>query len=125
MEQEFLIDTNIIIDTLGNTMPDYIKQKVIQMPPIISAVSYIETLGWYQATPTQLHILQKFMNVATILPIDQPVIETTVWLRQKKRIGLGDAIIAATAIVYNKILVTRNVSDFKSIDKLVVYNPWE
>jgi predicted nucleic acid-binding protein len=53
------------------------------------------------------------------------VIETTVRLRQQKKIGLGDAIIAATAIVYNKVLVTRNVSDFKSISNLVVFNPWE
>ncbi|MCL1936803.1 MAG: type II toxin-antitoxin system VapC family toxin [Candidatus Azobacteroides sp.] len=125
MEPEFLIDTNIVIDVLGNAMPENIKQKVLQMPPIISAVTYIEALGWHQATSSQLRILQKFMNAATILPIDQPVIEVTVRLRQQKKIGLGDAIIAAIAIVYNKILVTRNVSDFKSIDNLVVFNLWK
>jgi predicted nucleic acid-binding protein len=38
---------------------------------------------------------------------------------------LGDAIIAATALVHNMILVARNISDFKSIDKLSVLNPWE
>jgi len=125
MEPKFLIDTNIIIDALGNAMPEIVKQKIVQMPPIISAVTYIEALGWHQATASQLHILQKFMDVATILPIDQPVIEITVRLRQQKKIGLGDAIIAATAIVHNKILVTQNVSDFKSIDRLVVFNPWD
>jgi len=125
MEQGFLIDTNVVIDTLGNVMPQNVKQKVLQMPPIISAVTYMEALGWHQATPSQLRILHKFMDVATILPIEQPVIETTVWLRQQKKIGLGDAIIAATAIVYNKVLVTRNISDFKSISGLIVFNPWE
>ena len=125
MEQGFLIDTNVVIDVLGNVMPQNIKQKVLQMPPVISAVTYMEALGWHQATSSQLRILKKFMEAATILPIEQPVMETTVWLRQQKKIGLGDAIIAATAIVYNKVLVTRNVSDFKSIDGLVIFNPWE
>ena len=125
MGQRFLIDTNVVIDVMGNIMPENIKQKVLQMPPIVSAVTYIETLGWHQATEKQLLVLQKFMNAATILPIDQSVIETTVALRQRKRIGLGDAIIAATTIVHNMVLVTRNVSDFKSISNLVVFNPWE
>jgi predicted nucleic acid-binding protein len=69
--------------------------------------------------------LSQLMRHATILPINQPVIETTVQIRQQKKIGLGDAIIAATAIVHNRILVTRNVSDFKSVDNLVIFNPWE
>ena len=125
MEPEFLIDTNVVIDTLGNIMPENVKQKVSQMSPIVSVVTYMEALGWHKATASQLHILQKFMDAAMILPIDQPVIEKTVWLRQQKRIGLGDAIIAATAIVYNMVLVTRNVSDFKSINNLIVFNPWE
>jgi len=125
MEQVFLIDTNVVIDVLGNVMPENIKRKIMQMPPIVSAVTYMETLGWHRAPASQLHILQNFMNAAIILPIDQPVIDTTVLLRQQKRIGLGDAIIAATAIVHNMALVTRNVSDFKSINKLVVFNPWE
>ena len=125
MESGFLIDTNIVIDVLGNVMPNNVKQKIFQFSPIVSAVTYMEALGWHKATANQLLILQKFMDAATILPIDQPVIEMTVLLRQQKRIGLGDAIIAATAIVHNKVLVTRNVSDFKSLDKLVVFNPWD
>ena len=125
MEQSFLIDTNVVVDVLGNVMPDNVKQKVAQMLPVVSAVTYMEALGWHRISSSQLEILQQFMDIATILPINQPVIETTVQIRQQKKIGLGDAIIAATAIVYNRILVTRNVSDFKSIDNLSVFNPWE
>ena len=125
MEQRFLIDTNVVVDVLGNVMPANVKQKVLQMLPVISAVTYMETLGWYQATPLQLRILQNFMDIATIIPINQPVMETTVRIRQHKRIGLGDAIIAATAIIHNRILVTRNDYDFKSIYDLTVYNPWK
>ena len=124
MGQGFLIDTNVVIDVFDAATPATVKQKIFQMLPIVSAVTYMETLGWYQATSTQLHILQKFMNVATILPISQPVMDTTVKIRQQKRMRLGDAIIAATAIVHNRVLVTRNSSDFNSIDNLDIFNPW-
>ncbi|GHT53052.1 motility twitching protein PilT [Bacteroidia bacterium] len=125
MEQRFLIDTNVIIDVLGSLMPENVKKVVLQMPLVISAVTYMETLGWHQVTPSQLQILQNFMNTATILPINQSVVEKTVLIRQQKKIGLGDAIIAATALVRNLTLVTRNVADFKSIENLRILNPWE
>jgi predicted nucleic acid-binding protein len=125
MEQRFLIDTNVIIDVLGNFMPEKIKKNVLQMPLIISAVTYMETLGWHRATPLQLRILQNFISSAVIFPINQPIVERTILIRQQKKIGLGDAIISATALVHNMTLVTRNVSDFQSIPDLFVLNPWE
>ena len=38
---------------------------------------------------------------------------------------LPDAIIAATAINHNLILITRNVADFKKITRLKVLNPYD
>jgi predicted nucleic acid-binding protein len=37
---------------------------------------------------------------------------------------IEDAIIAATAIEYDLILVTRNLTDFR-VTGLTLYNPWE
>lgn len=125
MEQKYLIDTNIVIDVLGYSMPERTKLLISRMSPVISAVTYMEALGWYKATPSDLAILRNFMNIAVILPINQPVVDKTVEIRQRKKIGLGDAIIAATAVVHHLTLVTRNVSDFKSIENLVILNPWE
>jgi predicted nucleic acid-binding protein len=125
MGQRFLIDTNIVVDALGNIMPGAVKSIIAHMPLIVSAVTYMEALGWHGATPPQLAALRKFMDAAIILPISQPIVEATVLVRQQKKIKLGDAILAATALVHNMILVTRNISDFKSIDKLSVLNPWE
>ena len=125
MGQKFLIDTNVVIDVFDVATPANVKQKILQMSPVISAVTYMEALGWLHASSTQLRILQKFMDVATILPINQPVMDTTVRIRQQKKMRLGDAIIAATAIVHHRVLVTRNSSDFNSIGSLTVFNPWE
>ena len=119
------MDTNIVIDVFGDVMPDEVKRKVIKMPPVVSAVTYMEALGWHQISPRQMAVLEKFMDAAAILPINQPVMEETVRIRQRRRVGLGDAIIAATALVHNRVLVTRNVADFKAIDSLTVFNPWD
>ncbi len=38
---------------------------------------------------------------------------------------LGDSIIAATAIAYQKQLVTRNLDDFENVEGLSIYNPYK
>ena len=125
MGQRFLIDTNIIIDALGNSMPALVQRKIERIPPIISTVTYIEVLGWHKITPDLMPPVQIFIKAATILPIDHIVVEKTILLRQQNKISLGDAIIAATAIVHNLTLVTRNVRDFRKIQELNLLNPWD
>jgi predicted nucleic acid-binding protein len=51
-------------------------------------------------------------------------IEQAIQLRQQKRMKLGDAIIAATAVAYNIPRVIRNVDDFKHIPGLDLRNPF-
>jgi predicted nucleic acid-binding protein len=125
MGPTYLIDTNVVIDGLDDKTSHNLLQKVNMVVPVVSAATYIEALGWHKITPAQLQLIQNFMDNAIVLQIDEPVVETAVLIKQQKKIGLGDAIIAATAIVHGLVLVTRNVSDFNSIDNLTVYNPWE
>jgi predicted nucleic acid-binding protein len=46
-------------------------------------------------------------------------------LCRQSKIKLPDAIIAATALTENYILVTRNIGDFKHIPGLELLNPWD
>ena len=89
----------------------------------VSAVTKIEVLGWINATKEQLQPLYEFMEIANVLPINEAVIEKTIAIRQTKKIALGDAIIAATALVYDLVVISRNTSDFKNIDGLKVIDP--
>jgi predicted nucleic acid-binding protein len=124
MGQAYLIDTNVIIDALDPKMASDIKQKVNLVKPFVSIITYIEALGWHKATPADLQIMQSFMDNAIVLQLDGTVAEAAVRIKQQKKIKLGDAIIAATAIVHNMVLITRNVDDFNSIDNLTIYNTW-
>ncbi len=124
MEQGYLIDTNVIIDNFGNKLPEKAKVFLNRFDPVVSAVTKIEVLGWRNATKEQLNPLYAFMKIATVLPIDEAVIEKTIAIRQEKKIALGDAIIAATALVHDRILISRNISDFKEIQSLQIINPY-
>jgi len=123
MEQRYLIDTNVIIDNFGNKLPEKAKILLYSIDLIVSAVTKIEVLGWINATKEQLQPLYDFMEITNILPINEAVIEKTITIRQTKKIALGDAIIAATALVYDLVLISRNASDFKNIDGLQVIDP--
>ncbi len=46
-------------------------------------------------------------------------------LRLRRRMTLDDALVAATALVHNLTLVTRNTKDFAWISKLQLLNPFE
>jgi toxin FitB len=62
---------------------------------------------------------------ATIYQLTQSIIQQTIQLRQIHKIKTPDAIIAATAVIHNLMLITRNTSDFKQIPGLVLVNPFE
>ena len=57
------------------------------------------------------------------LPVDDAVLNEAVRLRKHFKMKLGDSIVAATALLYDAELQTRNVDDFQNIPGLIVINP--
>lgn len=64
------------------------------------------------------------IDLANLYYITDNVINQTIKLRKKYKIKLPDAIIAATAIVNNLVVITRNVKDFEIIKDIYVVNPY-
>lgn len=89
----------------------------------MSALSYVEVLGYHRLTEQERQDFTEFFRLAVIIPISQPVLDRAVRLRQQRRMTLGDAIIAGTALVHNLTLVTRNTEDFQWIAELSLINP--
>lgn len=62
---------------------------------------------------------------SVVIGLDENVVNKTIEICKLHRIKLPDAIIAASAMVNNLTLLTRNISDFKNIEEINLYNPWE
>ncbi len=68
--------------------------------------------------------MEEFVTTAIVFPLDNDVTQKTIELRRiHKKLKLGDAIIAATALIHNFTLISRNLSDFKNIIGLSVIDP--
>ena len=126
MGQGYIIDSNVIIDYTGCQLPqkgsDFVEH-LFNTDFLISVVVKIEVLG-FDDVPDKLLAVEEFINSATIIALDDLITEQTILLRRKyKKIKLPDAIIAATAVVNNLILITRNSKDFENIQELKILNP--
>ena len=119
-----LLDSNIIIYA---TQPanDFLLQIVGAEDTAVSAISYVETLGYHSLTAKEKEILTGFFDNIPWLPVSEAVIRQAVSLRQTKKMSLGDSLIAATAIIHSCTLVTRNISDFDWIPNFALINPFQ
>lgn len=122
-----LIDTNVAIGYFGETIPldglNFIDLIINQSAPYLSVMTKIELLG-FRSSALEKEFLKKFISNAIILELNKEIVDITIDIRTQKKIKIPDAIIAATALVFDFTLLTRNTDDFKSISGLKIINPW-
>lgn len=112
-----LIDSNIAIYAAQpeyGTLRDWIQTKNIS----ISDITRIEVLGYPGLLPESILYFEKLFGIFDVFSINEKVIQKAISLKQQKVMSLGDAIIAATALVENLALLTANTKDFKHIKEL-------
>ena len=96
---------------------------IVDSDPMISVVTKMETLGFDFKIMEQQEPMEIFINGSIVLPIDDNIVDKTIEIRKRKKMKLPDALIAATALVHNLVIISRNTSDFKNIAGLSVINP--
>lgn len=72
-----------------------------------------------------MELLHNFIADALVIELEQAIKLKTADIRKAHRIKLPDAIIAATALIYDFTLVIRNVDNFKNIEGIKLVNPWD
>lgn len=117
-----LLDSNIVIYAIKPEFA-HLRTLIATQKPAISAISYLEILGYHKLTSEDKRDFQAFFEIISIISISQPILEQAVILRQQRKMSLGDAIIAATALLSDLTLMTANVEDFQWIDDLHLMNP--
>jgi predicted nucleic acid-binding protein len=119
-----LLDSNILIYAANQTAPE-IEALVVSGDNAVASITRIEVYGFTGLKPEEKAALDILFRRLTVHPLDAAVVERAIALRQERRMGLADAIIAATALVHGLELVTRNVDDFKHVRGLRLINPFE
>ena len=121
MGQKYLIDTNVISHLFADRLPEAGKEflaTVINTDFVISVAVEIEVLTYHE-TPEKMPLIEEFIQLATILPLDKQVTQKTIELRRNyRKMKLADAIIGATAVAHNRTLITNNTKDFANIKGL-------
>jgi predicted nucleic acid-binding protein len=119
---EMLLDSNIVIYAV---QPRFVslQQFLAARPSVVSAITKVEVLGFHRITPEDKASFEAFFSATRVLPVDSGIVARAVVLRQVRKMSLGDAIVAATAIEHDLTVVTRNVSDFQWVPGLRVLNP--
>ena len=118
----YLIDSNLLIYSSQSKFA-YLRPLLVQADASISEISCLETLGYHQLNDKDERYFKSLFALMTIRIIDSSTIVKAIQLRQIRRMSVGDAIIAATAMVNELDLYTHNVQDFRWIEGINIIDP--
>jgi predicted nucleic acid-binding protein len=107
MADRWVLDTNVIA---GHAKGDKASTRLIEdrgdVELYASIITRVELFSPSDLPPDEAgHILQLLQQV-TVVALNEDVEETTILIRRKTKLKLPDAVIAATAVVFNATLVT-------------------
>jgi predicted nucleic acid-binding protein len=126
MEQQYLTDSNVVIDYMAGRLPEKGKvfmNQVINQIPLLSVITKIEVLG-FNTTAEATQLLTRFINDSIIVGLSDKIVDKTIEIRKRHKIKTPDAIIAASSLISGFVLISRNTKDFVQIEGLEVINPY-
>jgi len=87
MGQQYLIDSNAVIDYLSGKIPEkgmLFMNQVINDIPNISVITKIEVLG-YKTTPEAYQLLSGFVDDSVVIGLTDDVVNQTIEIRKEKK----------------------------------------
>ena len=103
--ERFVVDTNIVILRANDRLAELLPRGEI----LCSVITEIELLSFPELTSAEEALIRAALSKVAIYGIDQDIKEEAIRLRRQSRLKLPDAIIAATAICHDAVLVTNDV----------------
>lgn len=110
-----LIDTNIALYLLNGdtTIAELLNGRDVH----VSFITELELLGFQDIKEEDRSIIEELLNNCIIVDLNQAIKRITIDLKQKYKLKLPDAIIAATSIYMNLPLISAD-KDFERISDL-------
>jgi hypothetical protein len=119
--EQFLIDTNILIDYLKGDLSAVEFINNLSVPPVISVLPVAEIYSG--AKENEMAEIEEFLSAFRIINVDYEIAQTGGLFRNKyfksHGVCLADGIIAATAILNDLKLSTLNTKHFHMLDNVI------
>jgi hypothetical protein len=119
-----LIDSNIIIYAASGNYPA-LTDWLAEQNAVVSAVTMLEVMGYHKLQTEEKTELENLFSQLTVMYPTPDIFRCAISLRQERKVSLGDALIAATALTEDLPLATHNTSDFSWISGLSIIDPLE
>ena len=123
MKQNLLVDTDILID-VSRSMPTAINRLKLEANTSTLAISSITQMELIVGCRNKMELqnLEKFLRRYMIIKVNELITDKAIELLSQYRLSHGllipDGLIAATAIVNNTPLLSKNQRDYHFISNL-------
>ena len=117
-----LADSNLIIYAASGKYPDLVEWFT-ENKPAVSAVTWLEVLGYHKLKVDEKTTLENLFAELSVIYPSVEIFQKAIELRQQRKVSVGDALIAATAMINHLTLATHNISDFDWVDGLELTDP--
>jgi len=100
----YCIDTNIFILLFNNRL----KEQIPDGDLVCSIITEIELLSFPALPPNEELLIRERLALLKIYKVDNTIKEKTIQLRRTSPLKIPDAIIAATAMIHDCVLVSND-----------------
>ncbi|NJR52912.1 MAG: type II toxin-antitoxin system VapC family toxin [Leptolyngbyaceae cyanobacterium CSU_1_3] len=101
---QYVLDTNVALYLLGG--------RLVHPLPVgefyLSVISEIELLSYPAILEAERLKVQQFLSQVVVIGIDETVKNHTIALRKKYRLKLPDAMVCASALATNSVLLSND-----------------
>ncbi len=118
MGQKYLIDTCAVVKYLDEILPPdalVFMDSLVDIDSKVSFITKIELLVWNPPISEDIKVREEFLAGSEIHFINDEIINGAIHIRKATQIKLPDAVIAATAIHKDYVLLSTNDNDFKKV----------
>lgn len=117
----YTLDTNVIIYYLKNDAAAVLLLNSFfakNTTLYTATITEVELFSFSALGSEEIEKIENILNTVVIIPLESRLARIAGLLRREYKLKTADSVIAATALMTNSILLTRNLRDFKKISHL-------
>ncbi len=99
-----VLDTNVVLYLIGGRLAEPLGEG----PNFVSIVTELELLSYPEMTPLEEVHIRSLLDEISVVGLEQEICRATIYLRRAYSLRLPDAIICATALSLDAILLSND-----------------